>query len=281
MAVINTNDVVGYVGGLLNIAEWKLLDDIVTTASSQTVTSATGAFTQVDKGKYFSIANAGTNNGPLVGYISSVTNSTTIVLSVFAIVSLTSARMQYGGKSDDPRHPLWKITRAVLQKDFEVCHAILKTPNHPRRNFFAATTNNERAQTGLPLPVISHEGELLAVQIKHTDNVWRVGKQLPETLLPQLISWIQNRSSLFTAASQGYYIIHNGQLYFTGTFIKEMYVDLILGLECQAPSEYSSIIALLAAAECFLTEGDDTSASAALAQLGGVSLVELIGGQSQ
>lgn len=277
MSVVNLAEAVGYVGGLLNTAEWDSVDDASITSTSTTATSATAAFTQADVGKYFSIAGGAGSGKPLIGYIATVTNATTVELSVAAGATLTLARLQYGGKTDDPRHPLWKITQAVLQKDIEVCHAILKTPNHPRINSFTFSANSQRAQTGTGLPVVSHSGNLLMVEIKHTDASWRVGKMLPPELLPKLLTWLNNRSSLFTAASEGYYIVYNGQLYFTGTYIRETYADLsITPNACQAPQEYSGLVSLLAAADLFTTEGDDVSAAGLLAQLGGATLEQLI-----
>lgn len=280
MPTVSIDEVAGYVGGLLNSADWTTLTNVEITSSSATVTSAGAGWTQDDVGKYFSIAGGAGSNKPLLGYLSAVTSGSVATMSVNAGATLSLATMQYGGISEDPRHPLWKITKAILQKDLEVCHAILKSPNHPRRNFFTFNANSERANTDTGLPVISHSGELLMVEIKHTDTNWRVGKRLPESWLPKLLTWLNNRSSLFSAASEGYYIIHNGQFYFTGTYIRETYADLSISTTCQAPSEYTSIIAVLAAADCFATEGDDISASQLLATFGGASLAELVGGMA-
>ncbi len=277
MGLVTLSEVVGYVGGLLNTAAWDNLVD-VTLNGTTAITSASAGFTQNDVGKYFSIPGGGGTNQPLIGYISAVGSATAATLSVAAAVSQTLANMQYGGVTDDPRHSLWKITKAILQKDLEVCHAILSQPNHPRRNFFTFSANTPRANTNTGLPVVSHSGELLMVEVKHTDTVWRVGKRLPEAWLPKLLTWLNNRSSLFSTASEGYYVTANGQLYFTGTFIRETYADLSLTAACQAPSEFTSMVAVLAAADCFATEGDDIAASQLLAGFGGASFAALIGG---
>lgn len=279
MAVVNLSEAVGYVGALINAADWLTVTDAVLNGTT-TVTSQSAAFTQADRGKYVSIAGAMTGGKPFIGYVASVTNATTLVLDSAVNNSGTLFSMSYGGVSEDPRHPLWKITQAVLQKDIEICNAILSTSNHPRRNFFTFTTS-ATAQTNTGVPFVSRSGLVRMVEIQHTDTVWRVGKQLTPDWLPRLTTWISNRSNLFTAASQGYYCIHNGQLYFTGTNIRVTYVDLVITpTACQAPQEYTNVVALLAAADLFATEGDDLNATQLLAKLGAESAAALIAGEA-
>ncbi len=275
MAVINLDDAVAYAASILNAADWVTVNDVVLN-SSTTVTSASAAFTDNDAGKWVSIAKGAGGNKPLVGYIDSVTNATTVVLSVAAAVTINDASMSYGGRSEDPRHPLWKIAQAVLHKDLEICNAILKTSNHPRSNFFTPTTGIT-AQTGAGVAMVSHSGKLRMVEID-SGGTYRVAKELPRDMLNKLLTWLSNRSSLFTSASHGYYIISDGQLYFTGDNIRLTYVNLSLTpTACQAPDEYTGSVALLAAADLFATEGDDLQASAAMAQLGASTVAELIG----
>lgn len=283
MAIVQLLDAVSFTSALVNSADWKLVNDAVTTSSSSTVTSATASFTQNDVGKKFSIGGAVSGGrDPLVGTISTVTNGTTIVSSVAAGVSLTGASLMYGGRSEDPRHPLWAVTEAVLQKDMEICHEILKNPNHPRRNFFTFSANTPRSQTNTGLPVVNHSGELLMVEIKHSDNTWRVGKYVPPVFLPKLLTWLNNRSSLFSTASQGYYTILNNQLYFTGSQIRETFADLALNHQaCQAPQEYTGAVCALAAALLFTTEGDDLQAAQILDQFGMSGGAKMIGQQTQ
>jgi hypothetical protein len=275
MAVVDIRDAIGYVSGLINAADWDTVND-VTLNGTTTITSATATFTQADKGKYVSIAGAMTGAKPLLAYIASVTNATTAVLSSAADLSGTLFSMSYGGVSEDPRHPLWKITKAVLQKDLEICHAILGTANHPRRNHFTFTTTSS-AQTGTGVAMVNRTGQERMVEIQLTGGSWVTGKSLAPDWLPKLITWISNRSSLFTAASEGFYCIDGGQIYFTGTNVRVTYVDLSLTpTACQSPQEYSSAVALLAAADIFATEGDDLNASQLLAQLGAQTAAALI-----
>lgn len=275
MAVANLSNVVGYVTGLVNAADWLTVDDVSTTASSTTVTSASAAFTQADRGKYVSIANGLGTGKPLITRISSVTNATTIVLEDAATLTMTLATMMYGGVDEDPRHPLWKVTRAVLQKDLEICHAILDTPNHPRRNHFTFTTSTI-VQTNTGVPMTNRSGLERMVEID-SGGTFRVGKRLDASWLPKMLTWINNKSSLLSAASDGWYCIVNGQIYFTGDNIRITYVNLTLdATACQAPQEYEGTIALLAAADLFATEGDDLNAAQLLSTLGMQTATALI-----
>ncbi len=275
MALINTNEAIAFVTGLVNASDWITVNDATIAADSPNITSASAAFTTADVGKYFSVAVPGSI--PWIGQIIGYTSATVVIADSNSPYSFTATgSLSYGGKTEDPRHPLWKIAKAVLQTDIEVCNVILKTPNHPRRNFFTFVDQTSQAQTGVGIPVISHAGELLKVQIQHTDAVWRIGKELPIQLLPKLLTWINNRSSLFTSASEGYYIIDNSVLHFTGQAVKTTYADLILGNVCQAPSEYTGLVTVLSAAKLFTTEGDDLAAASLLQQLGGQTLTTLI-----
>lgn len=268
MAVVNLADAISYVSAIVNAADWKTVNDVVTNGTT-TVTSATASFASSDRGKWVSIAAAGASNKPHLAYIASVTNSTTIVLSAAPPTTISAgASMMYGGRSEDPRHSLWTITQAVLQKDLLVCHEILKHPNHSRRNHFTFTTASI-AQTNTGAPMTSHSGLLRMVEIQHTDTTWRVGKWVPPAMLPKLLTWLNNRGSLFTSASQGYYTIADGQIYFVGSNVRLTYVDLTLdATACQAPQEYMPIVCALAAADLFATEGDDLQAAQVLAEMG-------------
>lgn len=275
MAVINLTEATGYVSGLINSADWITINDAVLNATT-TVTSVSAEFTQEDRGKYASITNGAVGGKPFIGMIASVTNATTIVLDTATTGIGTGFSMSYGGVTEDPRHPLWKITKAVLQKDLEICHAILGTPNHPRRNHFTFTPTTT-AQTGTGVPMVTHSGWHRMVEIQHTDDKWRIAKELGPEWLSKLTTWINNRSNLFTAASEGYFCLFNGQLYFTGTHIRVTAVDLVTDSDaCQAPQEYTGIVALLAAADLFATEGDDLNATQLLSTLGGQTAAALI-----
>lgn len=268
MAVINLADAIAYVSSIVNAADWRTVNDAVS-SSNTTLTSPSATFTQNDEGKWFSLARGGASlNKPLIGYIVSVLNATTITLSAAAGVSDIGMSFTYGGRSEDPRHPLWTITQAILQKDLLVCHEILNIPNHSRRNHFTFTVATQ-AQNSTGVPMTSHSGNLRMVEIQHADNGWRVGKWIPPSMLPKLLTWLNNRSTLFTSASHGYYTISNAQLYFTGANIRLTYVDLVPdSTACQAPAEYMPIICALAAADLFATEGDDLQAAQVLAEIG-------------
>lgn len=274
MAAANLYDIIGYVSAIVNAADWVTVTDAVTNGTT-TITSATASFTQADAGKYFSVANAGAAGKPLIGRIATVTNSTTVLSDTAATATLTVASLTYGGVSQDPRHPLWKIGKAVLNCDLEVCHQILKTPNHPRRNFFTFTTTTT-AQNNTGVPLVSRSGEPLMLEIQHSDDTWRVGKRLPDNQINKLLTALNNESSVFSTGSEGYYILQDGQIYFTGDNVRVTTADVTLGEACQAPAEYSGVIGLLAASQIFLTEGDDLGASQMMAQLGASTLVQLI-----
>lgn len=76
----------------------RTVSDMVTTAGSQIITSATAAFLPTDVGSRVYIAGAGTNTyqgitilGWFIASITSVTNSTTVVLDVAALNSVSGA----------------------------------------------------------------------------------------------------------------------------------------------------------------------------------------------
>jgi len=275
LAIIDLNECVNYVAGIVNAADWKTVNDVALNSTS-TITSASAAFTQNDVGKAVSIAGGRAGNLPLLAYIASVTNATTAVLSVAAGVTRTLASMMYGGRSEDPRHSLQRITKAVLQKDIEISHAILLSGDHPRRNHFSFTTA-VIAQTNTGVPVTSHAGQLRMVEIQHTDTTYRVARELPVSALPKLLSWLENRASVFGTGSEGYYVQTDGQIYFVGSNLRLTYFDLVINdTACQAPSEYIEVVALLAAADLFSTEGDDLQASQLLSSLGATTATTFI-----
>ena len=73
------------------VADWKFVSDGVTTNTSTTVTSATASFTSNDVGKH--IAGSGIPTGAT---ISSVTNSTTVVISSAATATASSVLISWG-----------------------------------------------------------------------------------------------------------------------------------------------------------------------------------------
>lgn len=87
-------------------ADNRILTDAVTTATSTTVTSATGAFTSADVGVGINIAGAGAAGATLKTTISSITNSTTVVLALAAGTSVNPATMKIGAMTNDGLHPL-------------------------------------------------------------------------------------------------------------------------------------------------------------------------------
>jgi len=68
-------------------ASQRYVTDLVTTAASANVSSATAAFTSADVGKYIAIHNGNTVSHPLITTIASVTDANNAVLSVVAGVS--------------------------------------------------------------------------------------------------------------------------------------------------------------------------------------------------
>jgi len=73
----------------------KMVSDAVANATT-TLTSATANFTSADVGKALAVEGAGVSSGTLVTTISSVTNSTTIVMANAASVSATGLKAAYG-----------------------------------------------------------------------------------------------------------------------------------------------------------------------------------------
>lgn len=84
---------VTWIGGGLNqaviTATSRYVPDLVTTAASATITSATAAFSSADVGKYIAIHNGNVYGQPLITTIQSVTNATAVVLA--NVVNVTNA----------------------------------------------------------------------------------------------------------------------------------------------------------------------------------------------
>lgn len=87
---------VTWIGGGLNqatvTAASRYISDLVTTATSATVTSATANFTRGDIGKYIAVHNGNTYGQPLITTIRSVTNSTIAVLASAVNVANSGAK---------------------------------------------------------------------------------------------------------------------------------------------------------------------------------------------
>jgi hypothetical protein len=105
---------------------------------------------------------------------------------------------------------------------------------------------------------------------------------MPSEQLNKLTSWLNNQGGLFSTGSEGYYIIEDGQIYFTGNAARVTSVDLSITPDaCQAPSEYTGSVVSFAAGDVFQTEGDDLPAAQASSQMGAMTLAALIQGEAE
>lgn len=254
MALASLTKLTEYVSSLLNAASWNIVLDGVTNGTT-TLTSATALFATADKGKTISVSGAGVGGLTLLTTIASVTNATTIVMADAATSTAVAHVVSFGGRSYDPRHTEPVIQEAILQKDLEVCVEILNEPNHPQRaNFtpFAPATVTNGTQ------VPAHTGVLSLVVIDITGPLTVFGIEVP---FHKLMMWMRNAGVQFSTTREGYYAIDRNQLYYTGTSARVTGVLLTKTTACQAPVEYSNIIAVNAAADLFATEGDDLQAS--------------------
>ncbi|MGA5467184.1 hypothetical protein [Mycobacterium sp. NPDC050041] len=107
-----TFDQVTPVETALNSNIWKAplnarnVSDAATTAASATVTSATGGFTSADVGRQVTIVGAGASGALFAGYIKSVTNGTTVVMSGNVNTTVSGAVMRIGDHyTTDGIHP--------------------------------------------------------------------------------------------------------------------------------------------------------------------------------
>ena len=80
--------------GLISVNRTVL--DGAMTASSGTLTSATASFTSGDVGRWVTVQGAGAGGANLVAQIQTYTNGTTVVLSVNATTTVSSARTDLG-----------------------------------------------------------------------------------------------------------------------------------------------------------------------------------------
>lgn len=253
-----------YTASLLNSSKWIVVEDGVTNGTT-TLTSATAAFASSDKGKTISITGAGVAGVTLLTTIVSVTNATTIIMADTATSTATAHTVSFGGRSYDPRHTEPVIQEAVLQKDLVVCTEILNDPNHPQRGNFTPFAPAIVAN-GAQLP--PHTGALNLVEIQFTTgSTWRVGMDAP---FHKILRWSRNFGSQLVTSNlyEGVFAVNNDQLFYTGVSARVTGVLLAKTTACQAPVEYASKIALLAAADLFATEGDDLQATQLLSQAG-------------
>lgn len=90
------------------------VSDGVTTSSSTTLTSATAGFQSGDAGRAIIVRGAGTSGADLVTTISSVTNSSTIVLGAAASASLTNVPIIFECRAADTMasHSPWQESAA-------------------------------------------------------------------------------------------------------------------------------------------------------------------------
>lgn len=253
-----------YVASLLNSSKWDVVVDGVTNGTT-TLTSATAQFASSDKGKTISVAGAGVAGATLLTTIASVTNATTIVMTDAATSTATAHTVSFGGRSYDPRHTEPVIQEAILQKDLEICTEILNDPNHPQRASFTPFAASV-VTNGAQLP--PHTGTLNLVEIQFTTgSTWRVGV---EASFHKVIRWARNFGAQLVTSNlyEGFFAVNNDQLFYTGVSARVTGVLLVKTAACQAPVEYTTKIALLAAGDLFATEGDDLQAAQMLSQAG-------------
>jgi hypothetical protein len=95
------------------MASGRVVTDAVTTASSLNVTSATAAFTSADQGKDITIAGAGSAGADHNTQISSVTNSTTVVVTLAPVTTVSAATAVIAPITKDGLHP-WTYGNAFI-----------------------------------------------------------------------------------------------------------------------------------------------------------------------
>jgi hypothetical protein len=110
--------------------------DAAMTASSATLSSASGAFTVADVGKVVYVNNAGTSGATLITTIASVTNATTAVLSAAASRTVSGAGAMWG---------TWAVLDNSTTAGGEVRHVVNKPVKYLRCNLISLTGTNASA----------------------------------------------------------------------------------------------------------------------------------------
>ena len=263
---IALNKTVEMVANVLNAASWKIVTDGVTNGTT-TLTSATAQFVPADVGKTLSVSGAGAAGAILLTSIAGYTSATQITMTDAATSTATAHTVSFGGRSEDPRHPVPEIIEAILEADAEECREILNDANNPRRASFIFTVSTLANKAQIP----SHTGALGLVEIQHQDNVWRTGQPAP---LYKILRWNQD-ATVFpatTAVTDGYYDASSGFIEFTGQSIRVTLFNFTKTTTPQAPDESQSNVVMRACRLLFAKEGDSPEAAQLMDKMGMVGL---------
>lgn len=120
------------------------------------------------------------------------------------------------------------ITEAVREAALMIAQAICSNPSHPHRNAFISETPTALTHAG-ELPDLAGENDLIEIETKTA--TWSPGTpRSPQ----QIHDYRQNISNAYSSIAHdadgsplsGYYAIHNGRVYFTGSDAR-IYIPVI------------------------------------------------------
>lgn len=260
---ISLSKTVEFVASIANAAAWKITLDVITTATSTTITSATAQFTTSMVGMTCAITGAGTAGTTLLTTFSAYISGTQMTMADAAVRTTAAATLSFGGRSEDPRHAEPEIIEAVLEADAEECREILANPQNPRRAAFSETVTVLAKGAQIP----SRTGAIGKVEVQHTDTTWRTAVPAP---LFKILRWNQD-ATIFppsTSVVDGYFDASTGNLEYTGVSARVSTVNFIKGTAPQSPDESQSNVVMRALRILTTKEGDDPTVAALMDKMG-------------
>lgn len=164
------------------------------------------------------------------------------------VVAQLNAADTYGGAVDDPKYPQGLIDAVILNADAIVVKAIMENDKHPKRGVYLVAT------------AVNTSGNLLP---EHLGPIGEVkNNNLPCTMVAigDFRRWLRSASIFIVPTAPGVAATDAERLYFNDSSVT---VDLCTYNRtgaCQAPIEYTTVEAHLAAAMIFKLGGDGNMA---------------------
>jgi hypothetical protein len=151
--------------------------------------------------------------------------------------SLLNASSTYGTDDSDLFNDS-ELDEAILERDAQICQAILETHDHPHLKAFTTSTASSVA-TGTDL--VDHVGPIFDIKRTLTD-----ASVVQAVLVPyeKLIRWQRNAGGLYVTVNlkERYAALFGGAIYFAGGgSVAYKYRAFTKGAACQAPDEYTGM----------------------------------------
>jgi hypothetical protein len=153
------------------------------------------------------------------------------------VMSLGNFSTTYGTKDSDLANTS-EIDEAILERDLQICAAILETPDQEHLSAFSASTASGVA-TGTIL--LDHIGPIFNVKRTRTDSSVVLAEFQP---YPNVMRWQRNDSGLYATANlkeRVFTLAHNQVHFVGGGSLSYQYRALSKLASCQAPDEFTGL----------------------------------------